>query len=84
MIIKEIKKKYNPETKRRERYLGDRDFHSLQEIKDYCIYKTPYNEIPDDILYKFMIVDTQEEVDISVRFFMAEDGDRCVQFRYWF
>ena len=84
MTIKEIKKKYNPETERRERYLGDREFHSLQEIKDYCIYKTPYNETLDDILYKFMIVDTQEEVDISIRHFMAEDGDRCVQLQYWF
>lgn len=84
MLIEEIKKRYNPETRYRERYLDDREFHSLQEIKDYCIYKTPYNETPDDILHKFMIMDTQEEIDISIRYFMDEKGDKCMQFHYWF
>lgn len=84
MTIKEIKKKYNPKTKRRERYLDDREFHSLQEIKYYCMYKTPYNETLDDILCKFMIVDTKEEIDISIRYFRDEDGDKCMQLQYWF
>ena len=84
MLIKEIKKRYNPETKHRERYLDNREFHSLQEIKDYCIYKTPYNKTQDDISHKFMIVDTQEEIDISIRYFMDENGDKCMQFQYWF
>lgn len=84
MIIKQILAKYNPETKYREKYLDDREFNSLQEIKDYCIYKTSYNETHDDILYKFMIVDTREEIDISIRYFRAEDGDKCMQLQYWF
>lgn len=33
MIIRQKKKRYNPDTKRREEYLDDREFHSLQEIK---------------------------------------------------
>ncbi len=34
MIIKQKKKRYNSDTKRREEYLDDKEFHSLQEIKD--------------------------------------------------
>lgn len=37
MIIKQKKKRYNPDAKRREEYLDNREFHSLQVIKDYCI-----------------------------------------------
>lgn len=35
MIIKQKNKRYNPVTKDREEYLDHREFHSLQEVKDY-------------------------------------------------
>lgn len=86
MTIKEVKRKYNSETKRRERYLGDREFHSLQEIKDYCRSDTMYNRKPtlDEVVYTFMLMDTQEQIDISVQYGLDENNEKYIKLDYWF
>lgn len=86
MTIKEVKRKYNSETKRRERYLGDREFYSLQEIKDYCRSDTMYNRkpAPDEVVYTFMLMDTQEQIDISVQYGLDENNEKYIKLDYWF
>lgn len=64
MIIRQKKKRYNPDTKRREEYFDDREFHSLQEIKDYCANETNYISISDNVKFVFTIMDTNEDVEI--------------------
>lgn len=86
MTIKEVKRRYNPEIKCRERYLDDREFHSLQEIKDYCRSDTMYNRkpTPDEVVYTFMLMDTQEEIDISAQWCEDNDGFYYVKLDYLF
>ena len=67
MVIKQKKKRYNPDTKRREEYLNDREFHSLLEIKAYCIDDANrHMSLYDNVLYTFVIIDTDEEIETKI------------------
>lgn len=84
MIIKQKKKRYNPYTKRREEYLDDREFHSLQEIKDYCVNETNYTLISDSVKFVFTIMDTNEDVEIIGSWKRSDDDFYYVILDYWF
>ena len=86
MTIREVKRKYNSKTNHRERYLGDREFHSLEEIKDYCRSDTMKKRkpTPDEVVYTFMLIDTQEQIDISVQYGLNENNERYIKLDYWF
>ena len=85
MIIRQKKKRYNPDTKRREEYLDDREFHSLQEIKDYFIESTNRNSSFCDIVSQsFVIVDTNEEIRIFGQWCKNEEGSYYVKLDYDF
>lgn len=83
MIIKEVKRKYNPEINRRERYLDDREFRSLQEIKDYCVEKTNHTLINEDVKFLFTIIDTNEDIEVVGSWKMDDDGFYYVKLDYW-
>lgn len=84
MIIRQKKKRYNPDTKRREEYLDDREFHSLQEIKDYCVNETNYISISDNVKFVFTIIDTNEDVEIIGSWKRSDDDFYYVILDYWF
>lgn len=84
MIIRQKKKRYNPDTKRREEYLDDREFHSLQEIKDYCVNETNYISISDNVKFVFTIMDTNEDVEIIGSWKRSDDDFYYVILDYWF
>lgn len=84
MIIKQKKKRYNPDTKHREEYLDDREFHSLQEIKDYCVNETNYTLISDSVKFVFTIMDTNEDVEIIGSWKRDGDDFYYVVLDYWF
>ena len=86
MTIREVKRKYNSETNHRERYLDDREFHSLEEIKDYCRSDTMKKRkpTPDEVVYTFMLIDTHEQIDISVQYGLNENNERYIKLDYWF
>ena len=84
MIIRQKKKRYNPDTKRREEYLDDREFHSLQDIKDYCVNETNYTLINDSVKFVFTIIDTNEDVEIIGSWKRSDDDFYYVILDYWF
>ena len=84
MIIRQKKKRYNSDTKRREEYLDDREFHSLQEIKDYCVNKTNYTLISENIKFVFTIMDTNEDVVIIGSWKRSGDDFYYMWLDYWF
>jgi hypothetical protein len=84
MIIRQKKKRYNPDTKRREEYFDDREFHSLQEIKDYCVNETNYILISDSVKFVFTIMDTNEDVEIIGSWKRSDDDFYYVILDYWF
>ena len=84
MIIRQKKKRYNPDTKRREEYFDDREFHSLQEIKDYCANETNYISISDNVKIVFTIMDTNEDVEIIGSWKRSDDDFYYVILDYWF
>lgn len=84
MIIRQKKKRYNPDTKRREEYLDDREFNSLQEIKDYCANETNYTLISENIKFVFTIMDTNEDVEIIGSWKRSDDDFYYVVLDYWF
>lgn len=84
MIIRQKKKRYNPDTKRREEYLDDREFHSLQAIKDYCANETNYISISDSVKFVFTIIDTNEDVEIIGSWKRSDDDFYYVVLDYWF
>lgn len=84
MVIRQKKKRYNPNTKCREEYLDDREFYSLQEIKDYCVNETNYTFIGDDLKFVFTIMDTNEDVEIVGSWKQDEDDFYYVWLDYWF
>ena len=85
MIIKQKLVKYNTETKRRETYLGDREFYSLQEIKDYFIESSNRNPLfCDEVHQSFVITDTNEEVRIFGQWCKNEEGSYYVKLDYDF
>lgn len=84
MVIRQKKKRYNPDTKRREEYLDDREFHSLQEIKDYCVNKTNYISISDSVKFVFTIMDTNEDMEIIGSWKQGDDDFYYVILDYWF
>lgn len=85
MIIRQKKKRYNPDTKRREEYLDDREFHSLLELKAYCIDDANrHMSLYDNVLYTFVIIDTDEEVEISTQWYVDGDNSYYVKLDFWF
>lgn len=84
MIIRQKKKRYNPNTKCREEYLDDKEFYSLQEIKDYCVNETNYTFIGDDLKFVFTIMDTNEDVEIVCSWKQDEDDFYYVWLDYSF
>lgn len=84
MIIRQKKKRYNPDTKRREEYLDGREFHSLQEIKDYCANETNHTLINENIKFVFTIMDTNEDVEIIGSWKRSDDDFYYVILDYWF
>lgn len=75
MTIRRQIKRYNPETRQREFCLDDVEFHSLKEIKDYCINemdKYPYRN--DMVLSVFVIMDTNEKITIMSQMVKHKDG----------
>ena len=84
MIIRQKKKRYNPDTKRREEYLDDREFHSLQDIKDYCVNETNYTLISDSVKFVFTIIDTNEDIEIMGSWKRSDDDFYYVILDYWF
>lgn len=84
MIIRQKKKRYNPDTKRREEYLDDREFNSLQEIKDYCAKETNYTLISENIKFVFTIMDTNEDVEIVGSWKRSDNDFYYVVLDYWF
>jgi hypothetical protein len=52
------------------------EFHSLEEIKDYCrenVYY-PYIRYSGAVYYKFKIIDTNDEVEIICSVTFSDDG----------
>ena len=84
MIIRQKKKRYNPNTKRREEYLDNREFHSLQEIKDYCMDETNHTSTIDYVKFVFTIMDTNEDVEIIGSWKPSDDDFYYVVLNYWF
>ena len=85
MIIKQKKKRYNPEIKRREEYFDDREFHSLLEIKAYCIDDANrYMSLYDNVIYKFVVMETDEEIEISTQWCKDDDNSYYVKLDFWF
>ena len=84
MIIKQKKKRYNSDTKRREEYLDDKEFHSLQEIKDYCMDETNHTSITDCVIFVFTIINTNEDVEIIGSWKRSDDDFYYVILDYWF
>lgn len=84
MIIKQKKKRYNSDTKRREEYLDDKEFHSLQEIKDYCMDETNHTSITDCVIFAFTIMDTNEDVEIIGSWKRSDDDFYYVVLYYGF
>ena len=84
MIIKQKKKRYNPDTKCIEEYLDDKEFHSLQEIKDYCMDETNHTSIIDCVRCVFTVMDTNEDVEIIGSRKRSVDDFYYVVLNYWF
>lgn len=39
---------------------------------------------PDEVVYTFMLMDTQEQIDISVQYGLDEDNEKYIKLDYWF
>ena len=74
MIIKQKLKRMNEDTHKRETYLADDEFHSFQEVKDYCYKDMERAFISEMIVYKFVVMDTNEELEIVGSWFSDSDG----------
>ena len=84
MIIKQKKKRYNSDTKRREEYLDDKEFHYMQEIKDYCMDETNHSSITDCVIFVVTIMDTNEDVEIIGSWIRSDDDFYYVVLYYGF
>lgn len=85
MTIKRKLKKYNKEIHRREEYIDDsKEFHSIQEIKDYCIEHMNKNggSLYDNTVYSFVIEDTDEDIKIIAQWINDDDGFYYVKLEY--
>lgn len=49
---------------KRECYLGDKEYHTLQEIKDLCYERSQNTLIFENSLFQFVLIDTDEEIKI--------------------
>lgn len=65
MVIRRIYKRKNSYNFQ-ERYLGDREFISFQEVMDYIHTQFGEAEFMDDVICKFIVMDTQEEIAVRV------------------
>lgn len=65
MVIRRIYKRKNSYNFP-ERYLGDREFISFQEVRDYIRARFGEAELMNDVICKFMVMDTQEEITVRV------------------
>jgi hypothetical protein len=66
--------------KQKEEYKNDSfEFHSIEEVKDFC-RKDTYEQSHDQevILYVFIITDTNEEIDIFCQWITLDNGDRVL------
>lgn len=58
---------------KRECYLGDKEYHTLQEIKDLCYEKTQNTLISENSRFEFVLIDTDEEIEIVTKW--KKDSD---------
>ena len=65
MVIREIHKRKNSDGFS-ERYLGNREFTSFQEVRDYMNTQFRETELLDNVICRFMVMDTQEEIIVCV------------------
>ena len=65
MVIREIRKRKISDNLP-ERYLGDREFLSFQEIRDYIRTQFEGKKLLDNVIYRFLVMDTQEEIIVCV------------------
>lgn len=72
MIIKQ--KLFKIAGNRRESYLGDKEYHTLQEIKDLCYEKAQNTLISEDARFHFVLIDTGEEIGIVSTWNKDSDG----------
>lgn len=50
---------------KKEYYLDNTiEYHSFQEIKNFCYQNMQHTFISDIVVYTFVVVDTDEEIDI--------------------
>lgn len=85
MIIRQKKKKYNTETHKREIYLDDVEFHSLQEIKSYCINEMDkFSCRHDMVVFNFVVMDTKEPITIVAQMIEDIDGLCYPELQYGF
>lgn len=72
MTIRQQLKRYNSDTHNREIYFNDVEYHSLQEIKDYCISEMEKLSCRHDmVVFNFVVMDTKEPITIVAQ--MIED-----------
>jgi hypothetical protein len=75
MVIKKMLCKHDLGYK--EWYVDDSlEFHSLQEVRDYCYENADYwhMRFKDNILYKFKIVDSDDEIEVVCSVVFDDDG----------
>ena len=61
-IKRKLCKRINGE---KEYYLEDKEYHSFEEIKEVCYKNAERTLISDITKYTFVIMDTDEEIDIT-------------------
>lgn len=72
MIIKQrLCRRVNGE---REYYLDDKEYHTLQEIKDLCYEKSQNTLISESTRFEFVLIDTDEEIEIVGSWKKDSDG----------
>lgn len=48
----------------KEYYLDDKEYHTFQEIKDFCYEQAQYTLISEKLSFTFVLIDTDEEINI--------------------
>lgn len=82
MIIKQ--KLFKTVNGKREYYLGDKEYYTLQEIKDLCYEKSQNTLISENLRFEFVLVDTGEEIEIVTKWKKDSDGFYYVVLEIYF
>ena len=85
MTIRQEMKRYNSETHKREIYLDDIEYYSLQEIKGYCISEMEKLSCRHDmVVFNFVVMDTKEPITIVAQMIEDIDGLCYPELQYGF